>query len=345
MKQIQEFIHKNPITKIALLVFVAIMILMILDGFYILPEDKQAVVTQFGAPVGTPVTTAGLKMKTPFIQKVQYFEKRILIWDGEPNQIPTNDKTFIHINNTARWRISDALLFLQTVGNENRAQTLLNDIISGAVRDMVNQNDLIEVIRSSDWSKEYSVDVQTSTTTATDLIESLDKEASENVSALFPSTKELIRPPERGRDQISQLVLEQSARDALKYGIELIDVMFKRVNYIDSVRERVYARMISERKRIAAERRSQGEGLKAEILGKMERELQEVISEAQRQAAEIRGQADAEAANLYAEAYSNHADFYYFQKSLEVYQDIIGANTSLILAPDSELFKYLESMQ
>jgi membrane protease subunit HflC len=299
------------------LLLAGVLLLMVLDGFYILPEGRQAVITQFGAPVGQPVTEAGLKMKMPFLHRVRLFEKRILIWDGYPNEIPTNDKTFIYMDTTARWRIKDALQFLQAAGSEERVQTLLNDIINGAVRDMVNQNDLIEIIRSSDWNSEYVVDTS--------------------------SASDLTKPPKKGRDVISKLVLEQASKDALKYGIELIDVMFKRVNYIDSVRKRVYDRMISERKRIAAEKRSQGEGRKAEILGKVERELKEITSEAKRQATEIRGQADAEASRLYGETYSGHAEFYSFQKSLESYQSIIGGNTSLMLSPEAELFKHLQS--
>jgi membrane protease subunit HflC len=309
----------KQVMQIFSLIVVAVIFATVWDGFYILPEGKQAVITQFGAPVGEPVTRAGLKLKTPFIQNAQFFEKRILIWDGDPNQIPTNDKTFIYMDNTARWRITDALLFLQTVGNENRAQTLLDDIINGAVRDMVNQNNLIEIIRSSDWSQDYVA----STT----------------------SSRDMTRPPVKGRDKISELVLKQASKDTLKYGIELIDVMFKRVNYIESVREKVYSRMISERKRIAAEKRSLGEGRKAEILGKVDRELKEITSEAKREATEIRGAADAEATRLYGEAYSKYPEFYAFQRSLESYRDIITGNTSLILSPKSDLFKYLESIE
>lgn len=307
----------KQVLKIFSLLLVAVIIATIWDGFYILPEGQQAVITQFGAPVGTSVTTAGLKLKTPFIQHVRLFEKRTLRWDGDPNQIPTNDKTFIYMDNSARWRIIDALKFLQAVGNENRAQTLLDDIINGAVRDLVNQNDLIEIIRSSDWKQEYSLETS--------------------------SDDEMSEPPEKGRDKISELVLAQASKETLKYGIELIDVMFKRVNYIQSVREKVYSRMISERKRIAAEKRSQGEGRKAEILGKVSRELKEITSEAKRQATEIQGKADAEATKLYGDVYSRHAEFYFFQKSLESYRNIISGNTSLILSPQSELFQYLES--
>ena len=310
MKQAMQFFS---------LILIGVLCVLVWDGFYILPEGKQAVITQFGRPVGQPQTKAGLKFKTPFIQNVQLFEKRILIWDGDPNQIPTNDKTFIYMDTTARWRVSDALRFLQAVGNVNRAQSLLDDIINGTVRDFVNKNNLIEIIRSSDWSEEY-----VASTTA---------------------RRDMIRPPKTGRDKISEMVLNQASQVTPKYGIELIDVMFKRVNYIDSVREKVYTRMISERKRIAAEKRSQGEGRKAEILGKVDRELKEITSEAKREATEIKGKADAEATKLYGASYSKYPEFYSFQRSLESYKDIISSNTSLILSPESDLFQYLQSIK
>lgn len=307
-----------------LLRFIALAILTatavtIWDGFFILPEGQQAVITQFGAPVGKSLTEAGLKIKTPFIQQVQYFDKRILTWNGDPNQIPTNDKTFIYMENTARWRIADPLRFLQAVGSEKRAMTLLDDILDGTVRDLVNKNNLIEIIRSSDWSPDFM--------------------------AAVVESRDMVVPPKVGRDKISQMVLDDASKITPQYGIELMDVMFKRVNYIESVRLKVYDRMISERKRIAAEKRSTGEGRKAEILGRVDRELQEITSAAQREATEIRGKADAEAARIYGQAYSNHAEFYAFQKSLESYRNIISKNTSLVLSADSNLFRYLENQR
>lgn len=289
------------------------------DGFFILPEGQQAVITQFGAPVGEPLTEAGLKFKTPFIQHVQFFDKRILIWNGDPNQIPTNDKTYIYMESTARWRIADPLRFLQAVGTEKRAMTLLDDILDGTVRDLINKHNLVEIIRSSDWSQEFM--------------------ASEVES------RDLAQPPQVGRDRISRMVLQDAAKITPQYGIELMEVMFKRVNYIESVRLKVYDRMISERKRIAAEKRSTGEGRKAEILGRVDRELQEITSAAQREATEIRGQADAQAARIYAQAYAGAPEFYAFQKSLEAYRNIIGKNTSLVLSADSDLFRYLDNQK
>ncbi|MDD2465983.1 MAG: protease modulator HflC [Desulfobulbus sp.] len=287
------------------------------DGFFILPEGKQAVITQFGAPVGKSLNEAGLKFKTPFIQQVQYFDKRIITWNGDPNQIPTNDKTFIYMENTARWRIVDPLRFLQAVGTEKRAMSLLDDILDGTVRDLVNKNDLIEIIRSSDWSSDFM--------------------------AAVVESRDMVLPPKVGRDKISQMVLDDASKITPQYGIELMDVMFKRVNYIETVRLKVYDRMISERKRIAAEKRSTGEGRKAEILGRVERELQEITSAAQREATEIRGKADAEAIRIYAEAYSGHPEFYAFQKSLESYRNIITKNSTLVLTAGSDLFRYLEN--
>ena len=294
-------------------------IIVVYDGFYVLEEGQQVVVTQFGAPVGEPVTEAGLHLKMPFLQQTNFFTKKILIWDGDPNQIPTNDKTFVYLDTTARWRIVDSLKFLQAVGNETRAQSLLSDIIAGTVRDMVNKSDLIEIVRSSDWSEA----TMSPTTTKANF-----------------GTK-----PKLGRDKIIVNIKDIAAKATHQYGIELIDVMFKRVNYIDSVRLKVYDRRISERKRIAAEKRSFGEGQKAEILGQVERELKTVTSEANRQALAIKGKADAEATRIYGLAYSQDPEFYAFQKTLESYKTVIGGNTSLVLSSDSDLYRQLKNIE
>jgi len=304
------------IVRLILIGLVLLTIVVVYDGFYILEEGKQVVVTQFGAPVGTPVTKAGIHFKLPFVQVANVFEKKILIWDGEPNQIPTNDKTYIFLDVTARWRITDALKFMQAVKNETKAQSMLDDIIGGTVRDLVNKNDLIEIIRSSDWSPE----------------------------AMSPTTDVIGTKPKQGRDKIAISVLEQAAKITPQYGITLIDVMIKRVNYIDSVQLTVYNRMISERKRIAAEKRSTGEGQKAEILGKVDRELKQIISEANRQATAIRGKADAEATRIYGQAYAQDPEFYAFQKTLESYKTAIGKNTSLVLSSDTDLYQYLKNI-
>ncbi len=306
----------NKIVRTALILIVIVLIFTAANGVYILQEGRQAIITQFGRPVGQPVTEAGLHFKTPFVQEVTFFEKKILIWDGDPNQIPTNDKTFVYLDVTARWRIADALVFLQAVNNEARAQSILDDIIDGTVRDLVNKNDLVEIIRSSDFSPETMVN-----------------------SAI---EEEKLR---YGRDVISTMIHEAASKITPKYGIELVDVMFKRVNYIESVRLKVYDRMISERKRIAAEKRSLGEGQKAEIMGKVKREFQVVMSSANREAEEIKGRADAEAANIYAKAYNQDPEFYAFSRSLESYKMTMGKNTHLIISSDSEFFKYLDKLK
>lgn len=307
MKQLVQFF---------LVGLVLLSVTMVYDGFFILKEGQQAMITQFGRPIGDAKTDAGFYFKTPFVQEVNYFDKRVQIWDGEPNQIPTNDKTYVYLDVTARWRITDALQYMQAVKTEARAKSLLDDIIDGTVRDMVNKNNLIEIIRSSDWS------------TATMTNKDIDN-----------------TPPERGRDIISDQVLEVAAKVTPQYGIELLDVMFKRVNYIESVRLKVYDRMISERKRIAAEKRSTGEGQKAEILGKVERELKVVLSEANREASEIKGKADATATQIYGDVYGQDAEFYSFYKTLESYSTVIGNNTSLVLSSDSDLYKYLNKVE
>ena len=307
----------NKILRGVLIAVAVVAGVVLFNAFFILPEGKQVVITQFGRPVGKPITEAGLKFKVPFIQEVTFFDKMILIWDGDPNQVPTNDKTFVYLDVTARWRISNALVFLQAVNNETRAQTILDDIIDGTVRDLVNKNDLVEIIRSSDWDPE--------------------------VMGFGPvGEDEKIR---YGRDKISAMIHAAASKVTPKYGIELVDVMFKRVNYIDTVQQRVYERMISERKRIAAEKRSTGEGLKSEILGKLERELREVSSLAVRESQKIKGKADAEASRIYAQAYNQDPEFYAFSKSMDAYRLTMGENTRLVISPDSPFYKYLKSLK
>lgn len=307
MKQIANFL---------LIGLVLLGIVVVYDGFYIVEEGKQVMITQFGRPIGEPKTNAGLYFKVPFLQQVNDFDKRIFIWNGDPNQIPTNDKTFVFLDVTARWRIVDALKYMQAVRTESRAQSLLDDIIGGTVRDMVNKNNLIEIIRSSDWS----------------------------IDTMTPSNQEPGTAPERGRDVISDQILAIAAKATPSYGIELLDVMFKRVNYIESVRLRVYDRMISERNRIAAEKRSLGEGQKARILGTVDRQLKEITSGANKDAVQIKGKADAEATKIYGDAYSQDPEFYAFIKTLESYSLIVGENTSLVLSSDSDIYKYLKSV-
>ena len=302
----------NKIFRIGLIGVAFAVVVGVWNSFFTLPEGVQAVVTQFGAPVGEPVVTPGLHLKTPFVQEVAYFDKKILIWDGDPNQIPTKDKTFVYVDVTARWRIKNALIFLQAVNNETRAMTILDDIIDSTVRDMVNKNNLVEIIRSSDWTPGER-----------------SRERGDDEPIIL------------GRDKLAAMIHKAASQATVKYGIELVDVMFKRVNYIDTVQSKVYERMISERKRIAAEKRSQGEGQKAEILGKVDRELRTVTSSARQEAEQIKGKADAEASRIYAEAFNQDPEFYAFFKTLESYEQTIGANTRLVIPADSEFYRYL----
>lgn len=306
----------NKVIRIILIVVAGALSITAWNSFFIVPEGVQAVVTQFGKPIGEPIVTAGLHLKTPFIQEIAFFDKKILIHDGDPNQIPTKDKTFVYVDVTARWRISNALIFLQAVNNETRAITILDDIIDSTVRDMVNKNDLVEIIRSSDWAP--------------------------GQRAQSRGEGEMIK---LGRDKMATQIHKIASEATLKYGIELVDVMFKRVNYIDTVQNKVYERMISERKRIAAEKRSQGEGQKAEILGKVDRELKTVTSFAQQEAEQIKGKADAEVTKIYAEAYNQDPEFYAFLKTLESYETTLGSNTRLVVPSDSEMYKYLNQTQ
>lgn len=305
---------KAPIS----LVIVFVLLFVGIDGLYVVNEAEQAIVTQFGKPVGD-VVPPGLHMKIPFVQKVSRFEKRILKWDGDPNQIPTKDKRFIWVDTTARWRIVDPLLFYKTVATERGAQSRLDDIIDSVVRDAVSGRLLVELVRGSDYRAQ-------------------DPEGERfEVEGVEIKKEELV-----GREEIFAGILEKARASTPEYGIELVDVQIKRINYVEQVRVRVYERMINERKKVAAEYRSEGEGEKAEILGKMGRELKEISSEAYRKVLEVRGAADAEAASIYAEAYNKDREFYAFLRTMESYKKAIQQNGRLVISTDSDYYKYLK---
>lgn len=307
--------------KIATIGLAVIIAVAILSGFYTLEEGRQAVILQFGRPVGETVTQAGLHIKIPFIQEVRRFEKRLLIWDGDPNQIPTKGREFIWVDTTARWRISDARKFLESVATETGAQSRLDDIIDSVVRDQVSSSELVELVRSSSW-------------------EVPQEEALEEVTE--EREKEIKKQVTRGREEITRTILAESRKIIPQYGIELVDVRIKRLDYVESVRERVYARMISERKRIAAQFRSEGEGRSAEILGEMEKELRRIRSSAYRQVQEIRGKADADATRIYGQSYGRNPEFYAFLRTLEVYGEKPNKNSVGILTTDSDFYQYLK---
>lgn len=292
---------------------------------YIVQEHEQVVITRFGEPRGEPITDAGLHFKIPIMDKANYFEERILEWDGRPTQIPTQDKKFILIDETARWRINDPLLFLQSVNNESGAQRRLNDIIAAATRDVVTNHTLQEVVRTSNRLLDEPV--------ASDEERGEDYIESEEVDRI-----------RRGRKELTRLIKDRAAEITPKYGIELVDMRIKRINYIEAVRQKVYERMISERRRAAEKYRSEGQGRRAEIEGKMEKELQLIRSEATRRSLQIRGKADAEATEIYANAYNKDPEFYKFLRTLETYRESIDANSVLLLSTDGDYFRLLKEL-
>lgn len=304
--------------KNGILIIIVVAVIMIAQGgFYVVNEAEQAIVTQFGKPVGE-VSYPGLHFKIPFIQDVTRFEKRILKWDGDPNQIPTKDKKFIWVDTTARWRITDPLLFLKTVASERGAHSRLDDIIDSVVRDFVSGHLLVELVRGSDYKARA------------------DERFEVDGIQILP--EDMV-----GREEILANILAEASSGTPEYGIELIDVQFKRLNYVEQVRVRVYERMINERKKVAAQYRSEGEGEKLEILGKMQRELKNISSEAYRKALEYRGAADAEAAAIYAEAYNQDKEFYTFLRTMESYKKTINKNGKLVISTDSDYYRYLKS--
>jgi membrane protease subunit HflC len=287
---------------------------------YVVSEVEQVIVTQFGRPIGAPVTTPGVHFKIPFVQKVNHFEKRYLEWDGDANQVPTRDKKFIWVDTYARWRISDPLLFFQRLRDESGAQSRLDDILDGETRNSIAKHDLVEIVRSSNREFERSEDLL------------------ENEEA------DIFQDIEFGRSKITREILASATPQLASLGIELVDLRLKRINYVEEVRKKVYERMVSERRRIAEKYRSEGQGESARIRGQKELELKGITSEAYRQAQEIVGKADAEATQIYAEAYNKDPEFYRFIKTLETYPDTFDKDSWLILTTDGDFFRYLKGV-
>jgi membrane protease subunit HflC len=306
--------------NISLLALLLLAFVVGLSASYQIEETEQVIITQFGEPVGDPISEPGLHFKMPFIQDVNFFEKRFLEWDGNANQVPTRDKRFIWVDTYARWRIVDPLLFFQRLRDERGAQSRLDDILDGETRNAVARYDLIELVRSNNRDPD---DV---------LVETEEEEAILNVI-------------EKGRNEISREILERASARTSDLGIEILDLRIKRINYVDEVQKDVFARMIAERGRIAELFRSEGAGEAARIEGERERDLQQIQSEAFRIAEELRGKADAEATDVYAKAYGRDADFYAFTRSLESYEKVVDSDTMFILGTDSEFLKYLERLR
>jgi membrane protease subunit HflC len=304
------------------LITVGVLVLALITAWsalYTVGMTEQVIITQFGQPIGNAVTEAGLHVKVPFTQEANYFEKRWLEWNGNANQVPTRDKKYIGVETYARWRIADPLLFFQRLRDEQRAQSRLDDIIDGETRNVIAGHNLIEVVRTTNRSFEKAEEAE-------DVMEA-----------------EAMREVELGRDKITRLILERVSKVVPDYGIELVDVQIKRVNYIESVQTKVFERMISERKRIADRHRSEGQGKSAEIRGKKERELKVIESEAYRKSQEIMGKGDAEATAIYAAAYNRNRELYKFVKTMETYRATVDKESWLVLSTSADAFRYLQS--
>ncbi|MEH6550707.1 MAG: protease modulator HflC [Pseudomonadales bacterium] len=316
----------NGAKGIALLILVIVASFVLAKSVYTVNEVEQAIITQFGKPVGEPITEAGLKFKTPFIQEVSYIDKRVLEWDGAPSDMPTKDKLYISVDLFARWRVVDPLQYFLRLRDERSAQSRLDDILGSETRNAVAKHELIEIIRTTK-DRVPQRDAMLST------------EQDQDVGTLVPI--------EKGRQLVEQEIFTEAAKKVGVFGIELLDIRFKRINYNESVRPKIYDRMISERRQIAERFLSEGNGEAARIRGNRVRDLNKIQSEAYRQVEEIRGLADAKATEIYASAYNQSpqaVEFYEFTRTMAAYPTIVGERTTLVLSSDSELFKYFKGM-
>lgn len=313
--------------QIAILVVLGIGSFVATSAIYTVSEVEQAIITQFGKPVGAPVTTAGLKVKVPFIQDVNPIDRRVLEWDGNPSDMPTKDKLYISVDLFARWRITDPLQYFLRLRDERSAQSRLDDILGSETRNAVAKHELIEIIRTT----KDRVPLRDALLT--------DAEREQDIGSLVPIQK--------GRKLVEQEIFSAAAEKVRVFGIELLDIRFKRINYNESVRPKIYDRMISERRQIAERFLSEGNGEAARIRGNRVRDLNKIQSEAYRQVEEIRGVADAKASDIYAKAYNQSpqaVEFYEFTRTMQAYKSIIAENTTLVLSTGSDLFKFMKGM-
>lgn len=303
-------------------VVILLILIIVLSSTYIVTETEQVIITQFGKPIGEPVTSPGIKFKLPFIQNANFFERRFLEWDGDPNQLPTRDKRFIWVDTYARWRISDPLLFFQRLRDEIGAQSRLDDILDGETRTAIAKHDIREVVRSSNRKPLYDETI------------------------IGFEEGDTLRPISFGREKITREILASASERIKDLGIELLDLRFKRINYIEEDRLKVYDRMITERNRIAERFRSEGQGEASKILGQKERELKRITSEALQTSLEIKGRADGLATKIYADAYNRSGEtreFYRFIKTMETYETTFGTDDWLILSSENDFYRYLKS--
>jgi membrane protease subunit HflC len=317
----------SKVVKVSGLVLLGAAAFVLINSVYTVNEVQQVIVTQFGKPVGEPVTTAGLKVKIPFIQEINPIDKRVLEWDGSPSDMPTKDKLYISVDLFARWRIVDPLQYFLRLRDERSAQSRLNDILGSETRNAVAKHELIEIIRT--------------TKDRVPLRDSMMTSAQQEVKM-----RSLV-PIQKGRKLVENEIFAAAAEKVQVFGIELLDIRFKRINYNQSVRPKIYDRMISERRQIAERFLSEGNGEAARIRGNRMRDLNKIQSEAYREVEEIRGAADAKATEIYARAYNQSpeaVDFYEFTRTMQSYQDIIADNSTLVLSTDSDLFKFLKGM-
>lgn len=308
--------------NIIILIVGVLLLLVVYQSSFIVQEYEQVVITQFGRPVGNAITEPGFYLKVPFIQTVNYFEKRFMEWDGDPNQVPTKDKKFIFIDSYARWQITDPLQFFKRLTNERMAQSRIDDIVDGETRNFVAKHNLDELVRSSN---------RTPTT------DSVSGFTADSLIRIYV-----------GREAIQHMILEQANKETADLGIAILDFRFKRVNYVKEDQEKVFERMRSERFNMAEKFRSEGQGEASRINGEKDRELKTIQSEAFKKAEEIKGKADAQAANIYALAYNQSymaQNLYAFLKSMETFKKTFNNKSSVILSTDSELYKYLKSME
>lgn len=307
---------------IAIITVIILGIILLFNSVYTVDEAEQAIIFQFKEPIGNTIKEPGLHFKVPFIQKAQLFDKRLQSWDGDPNQIPYSEEQYIFVDTTARWRIADPLLFHQRVTDIDGATRRLNDILDSVVRDRISSTELTDIVRSKDWqvSKE-DFDPPTG--------------AAEN------EEKALLEDVEIGREELVRSILETAQKEVPDFGVELVDIRIKRLNYVKNVQKQVFRRMISERQRMAEQHRSEGHGRGAEIDGETEKLLAEIRSKAKREAEVIRGEADAKATSIYSEAYGSDPEFYAFLRTMESYETTMNSGISLVLNSDSAYFRYL----
>ena len=354
---------KNKIAGCAIAIFVVLILIVLSGALYTIKETEQAIITQFGKPIGDPInspnlrvapanlsageaeqtadgstpavptvavdvreeTEAGLHWKMPFLWKVNKFPKQILEWDGLSKDMPTKEKTYIQVDTYGRWRIADPLVYFQKLREERSALSRIDDILGSETRNTIAKHELIEVIRTTKGREPLKSD--------------------ELVEADLSGSVGKLQPIRRGRSALEQEIFEASAAKLIDLGIELLDVRFKRINYNSSVQQQIYERMISERKQIADRFRSEGEGEAAKILGNMEKDLKEIQSVAYKEVETIKGVADATATEIYAKAFNQSpeaAEFYEFSRTMELYGEILSGDSTVIMSTDSDLFQYLK---